>query len=175
MFEYVKNKLRNRCLKGAIAYANRRKALAHNFETTDTMGIIIPFNSEGFEVINLMKGVAKKYDIKMTYLIYFPMDKLPEGTETNSTLIFFSNNECNWFGKPKMPEIKDFINTRFHIIIDFSAKFWFPLQYITSASHANFKIGRINEHGNPYDFLLIGSVNEEQFISELEKYIHKIK
>jgi hypothetical protein len=175
MFEYIKNSLRNKSLRTAISHSKKRKSFAHNFETTDTMGIIFPFTPDGFDVLNLMKNIAKKYDIAITFIIYFPQDKLPEGTETSSMRIFFSNNECNWFGKPKTAAINDFINTKFDILIDLSSKLWFPLQYIASSSYANFKIGRINEQDNPFDFLLLGSNTEEQFINELEKYINKIK
>jgi hypothetical protein len=175
MFEYIKNILRNKQFESAVTHSKKRKALAHNFETTKTMGVIFPFHFNMDIVLNALKNIANEHDIVITFLIYFPQDKLPEGTEINASRIFFSNNECNWFGKPKTVEINNFINTNFNILIDLSSKLWFPLQYIAASSHANFKIGRIDEHNNPYDFLLLGSNSEEQFIKDLETYINKIK
>jgi hypothetical protein len=176
MFEYIKNIVRNRCLKEALVRARKREKYAHNFETSKTVGIIYPFNINMGEVQTVLNEIAKQYDIEMTLMIYFPQDKLPEGIEKNSpSRIFFSNNECNWFGKPKTAEINSFIVTKFNILIDLSLYSWFPLRYIAIASGAEFKIGRNNEANNPYNFVLSGSASEEQFIKDLEKYLYKIK
>jgi hypothetical protein len=177
MFGYIKNILKNKNLKSATASDGKRQEVAHNFETAKTMGVIYPFNINIDTVLNVIKDIAQRYDIELIFMIYFPQDKLPEGIDINSpSRICFSNNECNWFGKPKAMSIKNFANTEFNILIDLSTRIWFPLQYIAISSHADFKIGRINhEIYNPYDFVLLGSENEAQFIKDLETYLYKIK
>ncbi|MDR1338654.1 MAG: hypothetical protein LBK58_01115 [Prevotellaceae bacterium] len=177
MFGYIKNILKNNSLKSAAACAEKRKELAYNFETAKTMGVIYPFNINIDTVLNAVKDVAERYNIELVFMIYFPQEKLPGGIEINSpSRIFFSDNECNWFGKPKAAPIKSFVDTRFNLLIDLSSKIWFPLQHIAIASSADFKIGRIN-HGtyNPYNFVLLGSENEAQFINDLETYLYRIK
>jgi hypothetical protein len=177
MFGYIRNILKSKCLKNAIVSAKKRREVAYNFETTKTMGVLYPFNINISTVMDSLKDIAQRYDIEVVFVIYFPLDKLSEGIEENSpSRIIFSNNECNWFGKPKIATINSFINTKFNLLVDLSLKSWFPLQYIAISSHAEFKIGRINdETNNPYNFVLLGSTSEEQFIKDLETYLHKIK
>jgi hypothetical protein len=176
MFGYIKNFLKSKCLKDAIFQAKKRREVAYNFETAKTMGVIYPFNINMGAVLNALTDITQRYNIEMVFMIYFPQDKLPEGIDESSpSQIFFSNNECNWFGKPKTAAIDSFINTKFNILIDLSSKLWFPLQYIAISSHADFKIGCINETNSPYNFVLLGSANEERFIKDLETYLHKIK
>jgi hypothetical protein len=176
MLGYIKNILRTKCLKNAWVHAGKRKEYAHNFETAKTMGVIYPFNINMGDVLNVLNDITKRYNIELVFMIYFPQDKLPEGVGKNSSSqIVFSNNECNWFGRPKTADINKFINTKFNIFIDLSFKPWFPLQYIAISSHADFKIGCTNEANNPYNFVLLGSGSEEQFIKDLETYLYKIK
>ncbi|MDR1886361.1 MAG: hypothetical protein LBQ70_00460 [Prevotellaceae bacterium] len=168
--------MKNRSLKDAAVRAKKRREAAYNFETAKTMGIIYPFGINIDTVLSAMKDVAKRYDIKLTSLIYFPQDKLPEGIETNPSLIFFSNNECNWFGKPKTTAINRFVDTNFNLLIDLSPIVWYPLHYIAISSRADFKIGRItHETYNPYNFVLLGSKSEEHFIKDLTAYLYKIQ
>lgn len=169
-----KDYFRKKCIKKAVALSAKRKVTAHNFETTKTMGVMLPFRSDMDDVMNRLKKIAKDNGIETTFAIYFAQDKLPESAESVQSRIVFSNKECNWFGRPKSPEITGFIKTPFDILIDLSSEIWFPLQYIAITSHANFKIGRLNGEINPYDFLLVGSNTEEQFVKDLETYLHKI-
>jgi hypothetical protein len=177
MFGYIKNILKSKSLKSATIHAKKRREVAYNFETAKTMGVIYPFDIGVETVLNALNDIAQRYDIEMIFVMYFPMEKLPEGiSESSPSQIFFSDKECNWFGKPKTAAVNSFINTRFDIFIDLSSKFWFPLQYVAISSHADFKIGRINnETNNPYNFVLSGSANTERFIKDLETYLHKIK
>ncbi|MDR2286525.1 MAG: hypothetical protein LBE04_03475 [Prevotellaceae bacterium] len=177
MFGYIKNIIKNKCLKDAAVRTGRRREVAYNFETAKTMSVIYPFNINMSGIMNVLKNITKQYDIEIVLVMYFPQEKLPEGVGENSpSQIFFSNNECNWFGKPKTAAINSFINTKFNILVDLSIKVWFPLQYIATASHADFKIGRINsETNNPYDFVLAGSADDERFFKDLETYLCKIK
>ncbi|MDR1170066.1 MAG: hypothetical protein LBK97_04435, partial [Prevotellaceae bacterium] len=160
-----------------VVQAKKRREVAYNFETAKTMGVIYPFNLDMGAVLNVLNNITERYDIKMVFMIYFPQEKLPEGIgEGSLSRIFFSDNECNWFGKPKTAAINDFVNTKFNILVDLSSKFWFPLHYIAVSSNAEFKIGRISdETNNPYSFVLVGSANEEQFVKDLETYLYKIK
>ncbi|MDR2026920.1 MAG: hypothetical protein LBQ01_05085 [Prevotellaceae bacterium] len=168
--------MRAKCLKNALVRAGKRKEYAHNFETAKTMGVIYPFNISMDVVLSVLNRIAKQYDIELVFMIYFPQDKLPEGIGENSpSRIVFSNNECNWFGKPETAGINSFINTEFDIFIDLSSRQWFPLQYIAISSHALFKIGRINGTDSPYSLVLLGSESEERFIKDLETYLYKIK
>jgi hypothetical protein len=177
MFGYIKNILKKKCLKDAAVHAGKRNVVAYNFETANTLGVIYPFNIDMGAVAGALKSITERYGIELVFMIYFPQEKLPAGIEESTpSQILFSDNECNWFGKPKTAAIDSFVNTKFNILVDLSSKTWFPLQYIATASHANFKIGRMNdETNNPYDFVLAGSTGDEQFIKDLETYLYKIK
>ncbi|MDR1594181.1 MAG: hypothetical protein LBS43_06830 [Prevotellaceae bacterium] len=177
MFGYIKNILKRKSLKDAAVRVGKRNKATYNFETAKVMGVIYPFNINMASVAGALKDISERYDIELVFMVYFPQEKLPEGIAENTpSQIFFSDNECNWFGKPKVAAINSFVNTKFNILVDLSSKEWFPLQYIAVASHADFKIGRMNgETNNPYDFVLAGNVNDEQFIKVLETYLYKIK
>jgi len=174
MFDSIKNYFREKALNAVSTASSKRKVEGRNFETTKIMGVVLPFRSDMDNVMNRIKTIAKENKIETTFLIYFPQDKLPETAFPTPSRIIFSNKECNWYGKPNDQDINNFIKRKFDILIDLSPEVWFPLQYTSAASCANFKIGRIDEEINPYDFLLLGSKTEDNFIKDLELYLHKI-
>jgi hypothetical protein len=176
MIKYFKTLMQRRSLKAAQSLGARRAVRASNFETTQTMGVIFPVGADPDELLKRLKQTVKDYKIQMTYIIYLPQNKLPEGTRTLYSRIIFSDNECNWYGKPDMSEINDFIHEKFDMLLDLSMQRQFPLQYIVAASQAAFKIGcRCDKTSNPYDFLLVGSDSEQDFVTNLEKYLKNME
>jgi hypothetical protein len=176
MFGFIKNILKNKCLKDAVNRAKKKDRIAHNFETAKTMGVIYPSNINMNAVLDVLKDIANRYNIKVEIIIYYSPNELPEIGQSDLPQIFFSDDKCNWFGKPVTADVNNFIKTNFNILIDLSTTALFPLQYIAATSHADFKIGRIKDETNDlYDFVLLGSKNEEWFIKDLETYLYKIK
>lgn len=67
---------------------------------------------------------------------------------------YFSNKCLNWYGRPEMVQIEDFVVSDFDILIDFSHRALPPLQYILTLTHAKFITGSNLEHKDTYDLLM---------------------
>jgi hypothetical protein len=146
---------------------------AHNFSTARRIGVIFPFFADMNKIAALLKTIATKYKLQLHTVIYFD-DKLEMNVLSTEREIWFSDKACNWFGKPKMTDIDNFIDERFDILVDLSTKTYFSLQYISIKSKADFKIGRISEESVPYDLVITGCDTEKCFMEKLEFYLQKI-
>jgi hypothetical protein len=124
-----------------------------------------------------LKRIAKDNKIEFKLVVYYHQEKLPDNVIPDPGKILFSDRECNWFGKPTIPEVQDFINLKLDILIDLTSEDCFTTYYITSASHATFKIGRYVYSENPYDFMITSDCNmsDEKFVQAIESYLAKFQ
>ncbi|MDR0559683.1 MAG: hypothetical protein LBG92_05900 [Prevotellaceae bacterium] len=167
--------LRNRIIKRLTSVSAKRKVTAHNFDTANTMCVIMTCYSHTVGTTAALEKIAKKHNIKITEIVYFPEDEPMKKTRSKSKIVF-SDENCSWLGKPELPELQNCINTDFSILIDLSLTTWFPLKYVLLASKACFKVGYNSENAGLYDFLLLGKNDtEENLIKNTETYLQKLK
>ncbi|MCQ2262723.1 MAG: hypothetical protein MJZ70_00400 [Bacteroidales bacterium] len=77
---------------------------------------------------------------------------------------YFCNKDLNWYGKPEKVQIRDFANTEFDILIDFSHDVFDPLRLIMNLSPAKFIVGSEKRNVDCYDLL----IQTEKEISNIE-------
>ena len=173
MLSFIKDLFRKNCIGAATKRSRLKTVTAHNFDTARKVGVISPFLADMNKIAAMLKTIAGKYKLQLHTVIYFD-DKLEMNVLSTQYEIWFSDKACNWFGKPKMTDINNFIDARFDILVDLSTKTYFPLQYISIKSKADFKIGRINDASVPYDLVITGCDTEKCFMDKLEYYLNKI-
>ena len=172
MFGYIRNIMRKKHLKRMVKLSKKRNITVHNFETAHTVGVAMSPSADMDKVMYLLDNLVKRYNLEISFAIYFPEEKLPEHVVVEKNKILFANDGCNWYGKPKNREIDKFAGCEFNILIDLSEQACFPLQHLVAASKANFKIG--NNNAQFYDFMLLGNSCNEDFIINMETYLQKI-
>jgi hypothetical protein len=85
-----------------------------------------------------------------------------------------TQNELNWYKKPRGQFVDEFIKYPFDILINLDLALNDSLRYVVTLSNAKFKIGLFNEeHQNIYDFMLEGIEPNKvsHFIKELLHYL----
>ena len=150
----------------------------NNFGIAKSMAVITPFKFDPENnALMRLKKIAKDNKIEFKLLVYYHQGKLPDNVIPDPGKILFSDGECNWFGKPAIREVQDFINLKLDILIDLTADDCFVTHYIAVASQAAFKIGRYAYGDNPYDFMITSdySMSDEKFVQALESYLEKFQ
>ena len=176
MIIYFKNKARTKAITGARKSLKRKMGFS-NFDTIKTVGVIVHYQLDiENAAINKILAYFKEKGIKVDILVYYPDKKLPANVNAREGMVLFAEGDSNWFGKPNKPEINDFINKEFGLLIDLSLKHIFSLQYIIESSKSAFKVGRISYDDSPYDFVLLGDENNDsKYVDDLFNYLAKIE
>ena len=82
------------------------------------------------------------------------------------------SKDFDWLGKHKNPEIDEFIEQPFDVLISYYKKQTLELNLITALSKANFKIGLNNEDDRLHDFIIeVDPLKIAIFKTELIKYL----
>ena len=133
----------------------KRKTQFYNFETAKTAGVLFCCPDEpSFEVIKEFASFLKSKNIAVTALGYFPGKKLPDKFLFHNNINFFSNNDLNWYYKPKNASLNKFINQNFDLFFDLGINNYFPLQYVGALSNASFKIGMEKTSNTEHDLMI---------------------
>ena len=89
---------------------------------------------------------------------------------------YFCKKNLNWYGKPDMVQVDDFVNTDFDILIDFTISSLPPIHYILTLTRASFVTG-----GNPfnkefYDLWIEGDdLSNKKLLENVYIYTQKVK
>ena len=90
---------------------------------------------------------------------------------------FFSNQELNWYGKPKGMVIENFLKEEYDILIDLTLHSFYPLSFMAVASPAKFKVGRTREDLQVFDLSIETNKasNLSSLINDIHHYLQLIK
>ena len=148
---YLGQHLLNRELKNF--YRTQR---IYNLDLAETIGIIYEYkNEEEFKVVGQL--INQLYDEKkrVKAMVYIKETKLLRYIPQRLTVDYIRPNDIDWFYRPHSTYVSDFINSRFHILIDLNFNRAFPLNYIVSLSRAYYKVGVFHENNKKQLDLLI--------------------
>ncbi len=132
---------------------------------------------ESFNSIIQLKKELERQNKKVSVLCFYPFKAAPAFYKTQMQAEVFSTRDLNLMGVPKSVFSKDFLNSKYDILIDFSLTTFIPLQYIVAFSDASLKAGRYCKEMVPvYDFLVKKpeDAGTGKFINILMSYLSKI-
>lgn len=153
-FEKLKVSIGNRHLKSKLKNF-KRKSQFFNFETAKTAGILFSCTDEkSFEAIREFASLLKQKNIAVTAVGYFPGKKVPDKFLFHTNINFFSDNDLNWYYKPKNASLDKFINQRFDLFFDLTTSYFFPADYVSLLSNSAFKIGMEKNKKNDHDLMI---------------------
>lgn len=112
-------------------------------------------------------------NIKVTILAYVINKKLVDYYNRLSMVNYFSDKDLQLCFIPKPDFIKDFIDSKFDILIDLSLTYSFPINYIIALSKSSFKVGIKNNLNSHYDLMIdLGNFkNKNLYFEELKHYL----
>lgn len=154
--------------------SNRERAVV-NLSEAQSVGILFfDNNAQTKQQVEELIAYLKQRNIKAKALGYVNQKELDDKHKSNQTYTYFSNKDCNWYGKPKGPVITKFVKTPFSILIDLTLKERSALKFISGMSMAKLKVGVA--HNQSADLMIDISKNKTlaYFIEELKHYLNLI-
>ena len=117
-------------------------------------------------------------NIEVIILGYFPGKILPDNYTAIRYLNCIRKYELNFFYHPVSSEANTFISKQFDVLIDINFKKIFPLQYISSLSNADFKVGLHESDAMNTPFNLLMEVKDpvdiDNYLVQIIEYLEII-
>jgi len=148
-----------------------RKRRIINFTDAKNIGVLYSFSDE--EEYKIVNEYIKKWqdeNKKVQSIGFFNSKRIPHYFIQKLSCDLITKANYNWYGKPTSKFVEPFISEPFDILVDFSLKNNFTLQYISGLSQSGFKIGSFDSgNSNYYDLMF---KNNET--TDLRDYIQQI-
>ena len=177
-FRNTRLKIASGILRRRVARSGR-KMTYNNFALVKTIGVV--WNASKHEEFPLLARFQQKMherSIAVRILGYYHGKDLPDSYTAIRYLSCLRSSEINLFYIPESIEAKNFIGTRFDILIDINFEKIFPLTYITRLSQASLKVGLFEAEGSDTPFELMmeikSPVNVEEYLKQAIQYLEMI-
>lgn len=146
-----------------------------NYKDVQTIGILFDADREDERavVLDYSKRLQRDHRKKVTLLGYRDVKEL-SGEEPYPC---FCKKDLDWSQTPKGEQVEEFIRASFDWLLALHMHDCPPLEYLSAASAARFRIGHYREGKTDfYDWMLHGEAHQlPEFLKQLEKYRTKIK
>lgn len=177
MFGKIKKYYQNKTIKDCLKIKHSKNLIT--IADAKLIGLIFEINDNNSEneIIEIEKNLwENKIDNK--FLILIPKNIHQPETFSNEDFIKYYLKNNNWFDKPKIELLENFVNQEFDILIDFSNKHNFTKNYIITKSKAKLKIGKDEKSNENYFDIIISLKDEEtnlDFWNYIEHYLKQLK
>lgn len=154
-----------------------RQKEVHNLVTARTVGVLCYAESAAdFELAMQFVSFITGKNLQACLVVYVPSKVVPESYLLRKNANIFSIKELNWYQKPIIQFVDEFIAMDYDILVDLSRVETLPLRWIATLSRANFKVGRLNYLGCPSDLTisLKSTDTMEYYISQIKYYLNLI-
>lgn len=142
-----------------------------------TIGISFTVNNQDEleKIRKILKRLAER-NIQTYALGYIPVKKPNDFYLSQKSFNFFSDSDLDISLIPKSESVKEFIDTKFDILIDFGSEGYFPMNYMINVSKAAFKVGWFGNN-QPFDLMLNidKKAGVEYYFDQVLHYLEKIK
>jgi hypothetical protein len=157
----------------------RRKVTYSGFSTVKKIGIVWDAsNPDEFAGLSRFTQKMNERNIDVKIIGYFNGKNLPDKYTAIRYLTCIRKHEISFFYLPVSQEAAEFINNRFDIMIDINFKKLLPLNYISSLSAAQFKVGLFESDSGetPFDLMmeLKSPVDVDNFLTQTLQYLEMI-
>ncbi len=154
-----------------------REVKAINIKHAQTIGIVYRAdNDEAKELVERYVKFLKEYKIKCKTLGYYDMDELPRYVTPKLEFDYFLRKDLNWKLETQIPEVFNFVQSDFDILIDTTCELDEVIRFIVKESKAHFKVGGAKKGVNDLDFTINLKPDEgvRQLMKGLDSYLHLI-
>jgi len=161
-------------------YVADKKVIRHkkvtSLQQANSIGIICTIDNElSYKNIYAIFSGIQKHDKTVRLLAYINGKIVPFYCLTQLTADYFCQKDLNWYGRPTMVQVSDFMDINFDMLIDFSQGKHLPVQLICQLSKAKFIVGANPHHADFYDFYVFGEVMDNaSLLNNIDKYSHNL-
>ncbi|HUS86574.1 MAG TPA: hypothetical protein VMW76_04970 [Bacteroidales bacterium] len=177
LFKNIRLSIGKSIIRKRLGKTHRVKKF-NNLRNAHKIGIVWDgtFISEFSSITNFHREMHDR-GIQIDIICYFPGKILPNEYTALRYLTCFKRSDLGLFYCPETPEVEEFINTPYEIIIDINFGRHFPLYFITSLSKAEFKVGASNTiNHNTLDMTieLSGKDSITYYLDQVKHYLEMI-
>ena len=111
-------------------------------------------NSDFNQLLNRFQKYFKERS-KIVAIYKLSVDTVNQnGINDGVSIVDFSTEEVNFYGKPKSPEVLNFLNREFDLLINLSSLDNWPMRFAIAMSNAKFKIAITKSDYINYDLVI---------------------
>ncbi len=148
----------------------------YNLDMAKSVGIIYSYkNEEEFRIVEQLIKQLHDEKKQVKVLVCIQDVRMLEFIPQRLTMDYIRPNEVDWFYRPNSTYVKDFIKTRFHILLDLNYGESFPLEYVLAFSKAYYKVGVFDEEKKKSLDLMIKISPEKGIIYIIREMIRYLK
>ena len=149
------------------------------FEKVKSIGIIFDKNSRDINALinNISNEFKSKSGIVSIYKLAYDVDEADRPDQIGIPTVHLTDDDLNWYGKPKFKDVENFIDTPFDLLINLASNDSWAIKFCTMLSKAKFKVGKFEENGDVFDFMIgssqdISTTNFHKLIIDYLKIIN---
>lgn len=159
---------------------SKRDIRSISLDEAKNVGVMFNAKDEKhFESIKNLVKELKEQGKKVNALGFVPKTEHRDWFKSGEEFGFFTNEDFNWYFKPKGRKVVGFMSEPFDLLIDLRLKRSMPLLFIVSLSRATFKVGRFRkEYQEYYDLMMElpdDNENLDFFIEQMKHYLNMLK
>ncbi|MGP8214275.1 MAG: DUF6913 domain-containing protein [Bacteroidia bacterium] len=157
---------------------NKRPHIITNLKDAKNVGII--YHAADVNEVELVKKYItylREMGKKVRSVGYIPLKENPGNITTSMDHVCFTKKEVNWYFKPAMNFIDNFVKEEFDLLLDLNITMALPLIYVAALSKAKCKVGRYSEkYMNLYDVMIETDDQKtlKYFLQNVDIYMEKI-
>lgn len=171
LFKKIRIRIACKYVSNRVKKLHRKKKF-NNLRNAHKIGIVWAGDmTNDFESINKFHQEMQSRGIQVDILCYYPGKVLPDKYTAVRFLNCFKRADLSFLYFPRQPEVLEFMNTPYEILIDINFKKHFPLYYITALSTAEFKIGA----GNTIDSDSLDMTIELQNHDNIDYFLEQVR
>ncbi len=177
MLTLIKQKLLLREIRKSTHFQQRSIQVC-DIPSAKNIGVIYELKDEASHntVSNFVKSLQDNQK-SVRAVGYIPGEVVPHYCIPKLSYDFYTRKNQNFYGKPNLPFVNDFLREDFDLLIDLSMNEIPSIYYLNCLAKASFKVGKRKEHLECYDLMLQLSDNNtlDEFIELLKHYINLLK
>ena len=145
---------------------------------TDIRTIAFIFNLSEENILSAIKKFLKTSEdnnIKVYGMAINDTKQVPN-LIMDSRISILNMKDVDFYGIPRASATEDFVSKKYDLLIDFSSKYCFLNEYLSTSVNAHLKVGKINYEGSPHDFILQPETlsDNDSFMGALHHYLSSI-
>ncbi|MDL2296879.1 hypothetical protein LJC68_05385 [Bacteroidales bacterium OttesenSCG-928-B11] len=170
--------LKNKFLSKYISEKKQRRVRAiTSLAKAKTVGLLCHIESEAaYQNIFSIFTKLQQHNKNVRLVAFIKEKEVPFYCLQQLTADYFCLKDLNWYGKPNMVQVNDFIDIEFDILIDFTTeKNLLPVQLILQLSQARLITGANYNHEKLYDLFIDDKMtNNKALIDNIDLYTRKL-
>lgn len=174
MLNWLKYRYRKKYISKNLSQRNRDFV---SLKGAKQLGIVATIaNKEEYLDIFSIFSQLQQMEKNVKMIAYIDEKEVPYYCLQQLTADYFCQKNMNWYGKLMMPQLVDFMNEKFDMLVDFTHRFYTPIQTVLSLSKSRMIVGGNSTQKELYDLFIDmnGATDNRQLLENIVIYTSKL-